>query len=83
MDVGVSKRNADFRYTEIQRKELNIMGSRAALKTDFLQTIQWVKEGKADLSRIISREYPMEKAEEAFKDLDANSSEILKMIFKF
>ena len=70
VDVGVSKRNADFRYTGIQRKELNIMGSRAALKTDFLHTIQWVKEGKADLSRIISREYPMEKAEEAFKDLD-------------
>ena len=83
VDVGVSKIIADFRYTEIQRKELNIMGSRAALKTDFLQTIQWVKEGKTDLSKIISREYPMEKAEEAFKDLDANSSEILKMIFKF
>lgn len=83
VDVGVSKRNADFNYTEIQRKELNIMGSRAALKADFMETIDFVRNGQADLSRIISREYHMRDAEEAFKDLNQNSGNILKMIFQF
>lgn len=83
VDVGVSKRNADFKYTEIQRKELNIMGSRAALKSDFIETINYVKSGKTDLSKIISREYAAADAKKAFEDLDKNSGSILKMIFKF
>jgi 2-desacetyl-2-hydroxyethyl bacteriochlorophyllide A dehydrogenase len=83
VDVGVSKRNADFKYTEIQRKELNIMGSRAALKSDFIETINYVKSGKIDLSKIISREYAAADAEKAFEDLNENSGSILKMVFKF
>lgn len=83
VDVGVSKRNADFKYTEIQRKELHILGSRAALKADFMETMDYVRTGKADLTKIISRRYPMEKAVEAFADLDSNSSDILKMVFRF
>lgn len=83
IDVGVSKRNADFKYTEIQRKELHILGSRAALKSDFMETMDYVRTGKAELARIISRRYPMEQAAEAFADLDANSGSILKMVFRF
>lgn len=83
VDVGVSKRNADFKYTEIQRKELNICGSRAALKSDFLETIEYVRSGQVDLGKIISRRYDADEAEAAFKDLDANSGSILKTVFKF
>ena len=83
VDVGVSKRNADFKYTEIQRKELNILGSRAALKSDFMETIDYVLSGKTDLGKIISRRYGVDEAVEAFKDLDANSGSILKMVFHF
>lgn len=83
VDVGVSKRNADFNYTEIQRKELNILGSRAALKSDFMQTMDYVRSGRVDLEQIISREAPMEQAKTAFEDLDANSASILKTVFTF
>ena len=83
VDVGVSKRNADFKYTEIQRKELTIMGSRAALKSDFIETIGFVRSGQVDLSKIISRRYDACEAEAAFKDLDQNSGSILKTVFKF
>lgn len=81
--IGVSKNHADFNYTEIQRKELNIFGSRAALKKDFEETIQYVKDGKVDLQKIISRRYNIGEAVEAFKDLNSNSDSILKMVFKF
>ena len=83
VDVGVSKRNADLRYTEIQRKELNIFGSRGALKSDFMQTMAYVRNGQIDLEQIISREFPMEQAKAAFEDLDANSAGILKTVFTF
>lgn len=83
VDVGVSKRNADFKYTEIQRKELNIMGSRAALKSDFFETIDYIITGKLDLSKIISRRYAAADATKAFLDLDKNSRTILKMLFNF
>ncbi len=83
VDVGVSKRNADFRYTEIQRKELNIFGSRGALKSDFMQTMKYVREGRVELEKIISREVPMEQAKAAFEDLNANSASVLKTVFTF
>lgn len=83
VDVGVSKRNADFKYTEIQRKELNIMGSRAALKSDFIETIHYVRNGQVDLRKIITKQYAIEDSEKAFQDLNQNSSNILKMMLQF
>ena len=44
--IGVGKKNLDFNFTIIQKKELNIFGSRNALKKDFLELIDLVKAGK-------------------------------------
>ena len=45
--IGVGKKNLDFNFTLIQKKELNVFGSRNALKKDFLELIDLVNEGKA------------------------------------
>ena len=49
--IGVGKKNLDFNFTLIQKKELNVFGSRNALKKDFLELIDLVHEGKAPLER--------------------------------
>ena len=33
--VGIGKKSLDFKYSVIQTKELNVFGSRNALKADF------------------------------------------------
>lgn len=81
--IGVGKKNLDFNFTMIQKKELNIFGSRNALKKDFLELIDLVKEGKVPLRQIITNVYAFEDAPKAFADFANNKGDMLKVIFDF
>ncbi len=81
--VGIGKQNLDFNFTLIQKKELNVFGSRNALKKDFLELIDLVSSGKVDLSRIITHEYAADDAPRAFYDLANNKGDMLKVVLDF
>lgn len=81
--IGVSKQNLDFNFTLIQKKELNVMGSRNALTRDFENLIDIVKRGEIDLDRIITNSYKMEEAAQAFEDFSKNAASMLKVMFEF
>ena len=81
--IGIGKENLDFSYSIIQKKELNIFGSRNALREDFIQLIEIVKNEEIELEKMITKEYPFKKSEQAFADLDKNAGVHLKVLFKF
>ena len=81
--IGVGKKNLDFDFTLIQKKELNVFGSRNALKKDFLELIDLVSQGSFDLEKIVTDEYPMEDAAKAFRDFSENAGKMLKVVIKF
>lgn len=81
--VGVSKENLDFNFTLIQKKELNVYGSRNAYERDFRDTIALVKKGGLDLSRIVTHTYKLAEAPQAFADFDANAAHMLKVMIDF
>lgn len=81
--VGVGKKSLDFFYTVIQKKELDIYGSRNAMKEDFLELIDCVKDGKVNLSSIISQVYDYREADKAFSDMAERGGELLKLMLKF
>ena len=81
--IGVGKKNLDFNFTLIQKKELNVFGSRNALKKDFLELIDLVHEGKAPLEKIITNVYPFEDAAKAFADFANNPGDMLKVVLDF
>lgn len=81
--IGVGKKNLDFNFTLIQKKELNIYGSRNALKKDFLELIDLVKSGAVDLEKIITNEYSVDDAAQAFDDFDKHGADMLKVVIKF
>lgn len=81
--IGVGKKNLDFNFTMIQKKELNVFGSRNALKKDFLELIDLVKEGKTPLDRIITNSYRFEEGAAAFRDFANNPGNMLKVILDF
>ena len=58
-----------FDFTVIQKKELNIFGSRNALKKDFEELIDIVKSGKVNLEKIVTDTYRFEDAGEHLKNL--------------
>ncbi len=83
VQIGVGKKNLDFNFTVIQKKELNIYGSRNALKKDFLELIDLVKSGSVPLDKIITNEYRFEDAAKAFSDFDKNAGSMLKVVLNF
>ena len=74
---------ADGNFTLIQKKELNVYGSRNALKKDFLELIDIVNAGKAPLEKIITNVYPFDEAAKAFEDFANNPGDMLKVVFDF
>lgn len=81
--IGVGKKNLDFNFTTIQKKELNVYGSRNALKKDFMELIDLVKNGGVPLEKIITNIYPFQDAAKAFADFAANPGNMLKVILDF
>jgi 2-desacetyl-2-hydroxyethyl bacteriochlorophyllide A dehydrogenase len=84
--IGVGKINLDFNFTLIQKKELNIYGSRNALKDDFLMLIDMIKadpEKMAMLNKIVTNTYDFNEAPKAFADFAANAANMLKVSLRF
>ena len=81
--IGVGKKNLDFNFTLIQKKELNVYGSRNALKKDFLELIDLVKAGKVDLEKIVTNVYPFDEIATAMADFDQNGAKMLKVMIDF
>ena len=81
--IGVGKENLDFNFTLIQKKELNIFGSRNALKKDFLELIDLVNKGAVPLEKIITNVYSFDEAPKAFRDFSENRGSMLKVMLDF
>lgn len=78
--IGNGKRETSFVHSVLLKKELNVHGSRNALKTDFLNNIDLVASGKADVMKMVSGVYEMEDALAAFKALAHNDGTLAKLL---
>ena len=81
--IGVGKHNIDLDFTIIQKKELNIFGSRNALTRDFEELIDTVKNQGLQLDGVVTNVYPFEKAAQAFEDFHQNAGSMLKVMIEF
>ncbi|MBE6905808.1 MAG: zinc-binding alcohol dehydrogenase family protein [Ruminococcaceae bacterium] len=81
--IGVGKKNLDFNFTLLQKKELNVFGSRNAKTKDFIELIDMVKQGNVPLEKIVTNVYPFEDAAIAFSEFDKNAGSMLKVVLDF
>lgn len=81
--IGVGKKNLDFNFTLLQKKELNVFGSRNAKTKDFIELIDMVKNGNVPLEKIVTNVYPFEDAAIAFSEFDKNAGSMLKVVLDF
>ena len=81
--IGVGKKNLDFNFTLLQKKELNVFGSRNALKKDFVELIDLVKSGETPIENIITNVYKFEDGAKAFYDFAHNPGDMLKVVIDF
>ncbi len=80
--IGNGKRETSFVHSILLKKELNVYGSRNALKDDFINNIELVANAKADVMKMVSRVYDMENALDAFKALANNDGTLAKILIK-
>lgn len=83
VEVGVPQKPAQLHHQLIQKKELNIFGSRNALQQDFLDLITLVGEQGIPLERVITAVYPVSEAPRAFSDFSQKHDETLKILLDF
>ena len=81
--IGVGKHNIDLDFTIIQKKELNIYGSRNAMTRDFVELIDVVRSQNLKIDDVITNIYPFDKAAQAFEDFDKNAGSMLKVMIEF
>lgn len=81
--IGIGKQSHDFRYAILQTKELDVLGSRNALREDFLEVIELARSGRVDLPAVVSDEYGLDEAERAFQELAASAGEKHKVMVRF
>ena len=81
--IGVAKKDIDLFFTIIQKKELDIFGSRNALKEDFLLTIDNIAAGALCLDDVVTDVYDFKDAPRAFAEFDEKQGDKLKVLFKF
>ena len=81
--IGVGKKNLDFNFTLLQKKELKVYGSRNALKKDFIELIDLVKAGGVQLEKVITDTYKFDDAPKAFKDFSEKGEKMLKVVIDF
>ena len=81
--IGVGKHNIDLDFTMIEKKELNIFGSRNALTRDFEELIDTVKTQGLKLDDVVTNVYDFKDAAQAFEDFHQNAGSMLKVMIKF
>lgn len=80
--IGNGKRETSFVHSVLLKKELNVHGSRNALKEDFINNIETVAAGKADVLKMVSGVYDMDAALDAFKALANNDGTLAKLLIR-
>ena len=59
------------------------MQRRSVISVSYTHLIDLVKEGKADLEKVITNVYPFEDAAKAFADFDKSGGDMLKVVIDF
>ena len=81
--IGVSKKSLEFNFTQLQKKELHVSGSRNALKKDFLELIDLTRDGIIHPESAVTHTFPFTQAPEAFREFDENNGRMLKVLLDF
>lgn len=84
VSVGAGHNNLDFDFNIIQKKHLDVYGSRCAVEEDFRDTIDLLRKGElGDMEKMITSIYPYTDAAKAFDYIDKNNDKVLKGLLKF
>lgn len=82
--IGISKQPlTNFALSGLNRKELDILGSRNASRADFMEVMQMMRDTNFTADTIVTQTYDFEDAAKAWDDFDRHADTMLKVLLKF
>ena len=83
VEVGIPSKPMGFPFNVVQKKELDLRGSRNALRAEFEELIEIALSGRLNLEAMITAIYPLDEVATAFNEMDRNPGNNLKTLVKF
>ena len=83
VEVGITNRPLELTFNIVEKKEMEIIGSRNAMKEDFLELIDLACSGTLHLESLVTGECTLDEAPAAFERLDKRVGFNLKTLIKF
>lgn len=78
--VGVYGKEANVNMANVQDREYLLVGTLMYLHEDYVDAVELVEKNKVDLPALITNEFPLEKAAEAYKFIEEHRDEVQKVI---
>lgn len=84
VEIGISKYPIkEFMLNLLNRKELDILGSRNASRNDFMEVMTMMRETGYKAETIVTNTYDFEDAPKAWEDFDRHADTMLKVLLRF
>lgn len=83
VEVGITNKPTEVIFSIVEKKELEILGSRNSMKEDFLELIELARFGKLNMEAIVTDECTMEEAPDMFEKIDKHIGFNLKTLIRF
>ncbi|MEO1988500.1 MAG: zinc-binding alcohol dehydrogenase family protein [Martelella sp.] len=80
--VSVVKDDITFNDAEFHKRETRIIGSRNALKADFMRVMEAIRSGKIDTDALLSAELPLADLPGRFAALASDRSGLIKAVVR-
>ncbi|MGE4568326.1 MAG: zinc-binding alcohol dehydrogenase family protein [Bacteroidales bacterium] len=81
--IGYAKEKVPFETPLFVKKELDILGSRNALPSDFMAVMAYLKRGVCPIEKLITAVYAPESAQEALEKWAAAPGEVFRILIRF
>jgi threonine dehydrogenase-like Zn-dependent dehydrogenase len=80
VQVGMSNEEVPLRVGSLTEKELDLLGVSCCGAGEFAEAVRLVEAHQAELGRLVSHEYPLERAPEAMRFAIDNPTEVMKVV---
>lgn len=82
-EIAIIPNTVAFPFGLLQSKELVMKGSNMYVYKDFEIVCKKIEEGEMDLSKFVTKTYPMEQMPEAMEVMDKREEPIVKILLEF
>ena len=82
VQVGMSGEEVPLRIGSFTEKELDLLGVSCCSGEEFKQAVRVVERNSSTVARMISHEFPLERAPEALDFAMNNPHEVMKLVIR-